>query len=318
MDHTLLIEQRLQQQGCKTKVEWNCFQPPYDPERGWPLRLPDVDWHQTDWLILMFQDFVTMQNGACLELHGVEQRYGKHAHRVIVLHWPYDLHRYYSGPIQLVHFNVHEYMILHNLRTRMADWQQVWNMSRHRAWQCLNGRKCPHRLLVAQHLEQTWQSGTLALGDIVPLPQYPYSTYRGTSNEDNWLRLLPIYGTHRFNIVTETQYDQRPGIITEKTFFALLAAQIPIVIGYPGMVQDCMAMGFDMFTDIIDVSYDDLPDSERWQAALDLNRDTVRAEPITPDVDRRLLAQAEWLVMQWPEQHITACLDRLRSITAQG
>lgn len=318
MDHTVLIDQFFRDLRSRVVTEWNCFQPPYHDHRGWPLRLPDVDWNHTDWLVLVFQDFVTMRDGRCIELHQVEQRYGNDANRVIVLHWPVALDRYYQGPIHLVLFDVHEYMILLNLRGTVEQWQQVWSMTRRAAWQCLNGRKCPHRLWVAQHIEQNWSNGTLGLGDAIPLPAYPYSTYRGTSNEHNWQRLLPVYGQHRFNIVTETQYDQRPGIITEKTFFAVLAAQIPIVIGYPGMVQDCVSLGFDMFTDIIDVSYDDLPDSERWRAALDLNRDIVRTAPIMPDVSQRLLAQAEWLLWQWPEQHIAACLDRLRSITTQG
>jgi hypothetical protein len=318
MDHTILIDRFFRESGSRVQIDWNCFQPPYDAAQGWPLRLPDVDWSCTDWLVLVFQDFVTMRDGVCIELEQVEQSYGDDADRVIVLHWPVALEHYYQGPIQLVHFDVHEYMILLNLGATVEQWQHVWNMERQKAWQCLNGRKCPHRLWVAQYLEQNWGNGTLGLGDAMPLTAYPYSTYRGTSNEDNWQRLLPIYGQHVFNIVTETQYDQRPGIITEKTFFAVLAAQIPIVIGYPGIVKDCIRMGFDMFSDIVDISYDDLPDGERWQAALTLNRDIACHYQPSSAVQRRLDQQAEWLLWQWPEQHITACLDRLRSITTQG
>lgn len=314
MDHTVLIDNFLRNQGCCVVYEWNCFQPPYDCSLGWPLRLPEVDWDHTDFVILIFQDFVTMHDGVCLELAKVEQHYGDLADRVIVIHWPHALGKYYRGPVHLVEFNVHEYMILNNLAACQPQWQQVWHTDRHRDWQCLNGRKCDHRLRVVQHLEQHWGHGTISLGDTVALPGYPYSTYRGTSNEDNWLRLLTIYGQHHVNIVTETQYSQAPGIITEKTIFALLAAQIPIVIGYPGIVQDCQELGFDMFTDVVDVGYDHLPDHERWQAALDLNRDWVQAFRPTSEITQRLQQQAGWIVTEWPRRHLQHALDQLANI----
>jgi hypothetical protein len=318
VDHTVLIDKFFRDRDLRVHIEWNCLQPPYDHDRGWPLRLPVVDWTCTDLVVVVFQDFVTMQDGHCRELLQVEQAYDQHAHRVVVLHWPHGLERYYQGPLRLIEFNVHEYMILNNLAQCAREWQHVYHQPRDLAWQCLNGRKCPHRLRVAQHLQQHWHGGTVSLADVLPLPHYPYSTYRGTSNEDNWLRLLPVYGQHRFNIVTETQYDQQPGIITEKTFFALLAAQIPIVIGYRGMIQDCVDMGFDMFTDLVDISYDNLPDSERWQAALDLNQDVVSNYCPSAAVASRLRDQAQWLLNCWPRAHIDQALKNLDGIMAQG
>ena len=314
MNHTVLIDQWFRDRGYQVQFEWNCFQPPYDTAQGWPLRLPVVDWSSTDFVVLMFQDFVTMRDSVCLELKQVEQWYGDRADRAIVMHWPHALSKHYHGPIQLVEFNVHEYTILNNLKHCQTQWQQIWQMHRDRAWQCLNGRKCDHRLRVTQHLEQYWHNGTLSLGDVIPLPQYPYSTYRGTSNEENWRRLLPIYGRHHVNIVTETQYDQLPGIITEKTIFALLAAQIPVMIGYRGIVRDCQDLGFDMFTDIVDVSYDHLSDDDRWQAALHLNRDWITDFHPTHEIKQRLFAQAAWLLTEWPQQHLEQALDQMHAI----
>ena len=318
MDHTVLIDKFFRDEGCRVVYEWNCFQPPYDAAQGWPLRLPEVDWSCNDFVVLMFQDFVTMHQGMCLELARVEQAYGSHAHRLIVLHWPHALSRFYHAPVRLVEFNVHEYMILNNLRSCQQQWQQVWHAHRDRAWQCLNGRKCDHRLRVVQHLEQHWNNGTVSLGDVVALTGYPYSTYRGTSNEDNWMRLLPVYGQHHVNIVTETQYDQRPGIITEKTIFALLAAQIPIVIGYSGIVQDCQDLGFDMFTDIVDVSYDQLPDDLRWRSALDKNQNIVANYRSTISVKQRLIDQARWLINDWPDMQIKRTLQQLTLVITQA
>lgn len=313
MDHTILIDRFLRDLDIRAVIEWNTFQPPYHGSTGWPLRLPKVDWQQCDFLLLFFQDFVTMRDGVCVELQQVEQTYGDHADRVIVVHWPHALHRFHHGAVNLVEFNVHEYAILHNLRQSLDSWRQVWHSQRG-GWQCLNGRRCPHRLHVVQHLQRHWNSGTVSYGDVVALPGYPYSTYRGTSNEENWARLLPIYSRHDFNIVTETQYEQRPGIITEKTFFALLAAQIPIVIGYQGIVADCESMGFDMFTDIVDVGYDSEDNQTRWQSALDRNHDIVQNYHASNNIRKRLHQQAEWLLHEWPAMHYQKLCDQLSAI----
>lgn len=319
MDHTVLIDRWFSENGYRMQFEWNCFQPPYDPTKGWPMRLPAVDWIRTDFLLIVLQDFVTMRDGICQELIALERRYGDKANRVIVLHWPHNLVRYYHGPLRLVEFNWHEYTILNNLARKRHQWVDIWHAERDLAWQCLNGRKCDHRTSVVNYLVEHWQDGTVSYDDIIPLPEYPYGTYRGTPNETNWRRLLPVYGRHHVNIVTETQYDQQPGIITEKTIFALLSAQIPLVIGYQGIVQDCQELGFDMFPDIIDVSYDQLPDHCRWQAALDLNRDTILNFQCSPQLKKRLVTQAEWLLTKWPQQHLQCAIDQLRTIvTAQG
>jgi hypothetical protein len=64
-------------------------------------------------------------------------------------------------------------------------------------------------------------------------------------------------------------------VITEKTLYAFWAGQIPLIIGHPGIVQDCKDFGFDMFEDLIDTSYDWLPNDQRIQQALTANRDFV-------------------------------------------
>ena len=78
--------------------------------------------------------------------------------------------------------------------------------------------------------------------------------------------------------MTETDYVARPGVISEKTLYAFVAKQIPIVIAHPGAVQDCRDMGFDMLDDLVDHSYDWMPNERRVQSALDLNRHLILGE----------------------------------------
>jgi len=85
-----------------------------------------------------------------------------------------------------------------------------------------------------------------------------------------------FYDQSLFNIVTETQFYEsiRFGLptlfLTEKIFKPMLYLQIPIILGGPGLVQEMRNMGFDMFDDIVDHSYDTINDhDQRMDMVLD-------------------------------------------------
>ena len=67
-----------------------------------------------------------------------------------------------------------------------------------------------------------------------------------------------------FNIVTESAYELTDGHftpgMTEKTFKAIALGQIPIFVAPFNTVACYRNLGFDMFDDIIDHSYDQEPD----------------------------------------------------------
>lgn len=299
-------------------AEYNCYEPNYDPVTGWPLKLPDVEFGPNTLLLLHFQDFVTHSSQGIPELSKVEKHYRDRSNQVLVTHWPHELSRYYSGSVNLIEFNSHEYTILKNLKTRADEWQHFIIDHRTQAWQSLNGRKCNHRLRVATVL-QSWSDGILSYADSIKLPSWPYSTYPGTENEDNFIRLAGIYGQCATNVITETQYDNAPGLITEKTLFAMLAEQVPIVIGYPGIVADCQDLGFDMFRDLVDTSYDGLPNDRRAEAALELNKKLILGQIDLSPYKRRLRSQRQFLLDYYPglleTRFMIACESLARSWT---
>jgi hypothetical protein len=102
--------------------------------------------------------------------------------------------------------------------------------------------------------------------------------------------------------VTETQYDRAPGIVSEKTLQAMIACQIPIVIGHQGIVRDCVELGFDMFDDIVDTSYDSLPNETRVEKALLLNKDVILGRaPIPLNLTQRLQQQRNYVLNTYPD-----------------
>jgi hypothetical protein len=111
-----------------------------------------------------------------------------------------------------------------------------------------------------------------------------------------------VYGSAPVNIVTETQYDPPTGIITEKTLLAMAAQQIPIVIGHRGIVDQCRRMGFDMFDDLVDNSYDQLPNKSRVEEALELNRDLIQGKIDLSPYRSRLVRQREYLLYGLPDR----------------
>jgi len=301
MDYTAFFASACDDRRICLQAQYNCYDPAYDPDTGWPLKLPDVEFGPRTLLLLHLQDFVTATDQGILELVKIQQHYGDRCDRVIVTHWPHGLGRYYHGPLNLIEFNSHEYSIINNLNHRWCDLARMLERPRDLAWQCLNGRRCQHRLRTAQIL-QHWPNGVLSYGQEIALDQWSYDTYAGTENEDNFARLAPVYGRCAVNIVTETQYDRPPGIITEKTIFAAISGQIPVVIGYPGIVRDCQQLGLDMFEDVVDISYDDLPNPVRVEQALYRNQALIQGEIDLTPYRSRLCTQRQWILEQWPAQ----------------
>ena len=295
MDYSILFDQQFTKLGRSFTPVYNCFDGGRLPHTGWSLRLPDFD---TDMLLLHFQDLVNIQDGRVLELEQVEQRYGSCADRVVVTYWNHGLDRIYTGPVKLIEFSNHNYDLVNQLCHRWLEWCHIVVEPKTQAWQCLNGRMCDHRSRVVHTLED-WPGGTLSYHDRIRLPNYDYAQYT-YNNVDNFINLDYVYSVAAVNIVTETEYATGPGIISEKTLLAMAAEQIPIIIGHRGIVQHCKELGFDMFTDLVDISYDTMPNHIRAEQAVLLNQDLIQGRIDLAPYQERLRAQREFLLDDYP------------------
>lgn len=300
MDYSYFFQTTLENLGYQVHGVWNAYDPPYDYNQGWPLKLPNIEFDHNTVLIMHFQDFVTFQNNRVVELDILEKFYGDRASQILVTHMHHGLEKVYLGPIKLIEYSNHNCREMNRLLARWDECESALSQPKTRAWQCLNGRMCQHRRRAADIL-QHWHNGWLSYGDQIKLPQWDYTTYRGTENDENFVRLLPVYGSAAVNIVTETQYDHRPGVICEKTLFAMAAGQVPVLIGYPGIVADCKDMGFDMFEDVVDISYDFLPNDQRVEQAILRNQDLIQGRVDLSGLGARLRAQ-QHRVLHYTEQ----------------
>lgn len=120
-----------------------------------------------------------------------------------------------------------------------------------------------------------------------------YYTFFHNDNVSNFKhRLLPYYKNVFVEIVTETSYTEKAYLLTEKTLNTFYACNFPIILTSPGAVALLRDIGFDMFDDIIDHSYDSIENPiDRMYCAITSNL--------------RLLTDAEYVKTQWVN-----CRDR--------
>lgn len=291
----------------------SCLNIPDKNDGNWDITYPEIkEWLTNTKIIMHCQDFLNIENGRCRELEMIERHFGDNAFRVCCVIWNLNLNKVYSGPMQLIHFPTHSYDLIVDIRKTYDDWRFIFESSRSHIWQSLNGLPKRHRRLVYDYLS-CFDSGIMSLGNEIPLKSNPYSEYKNCDNVTNWKNLLSIYADCDLNIVTESIYYSESGIITEKTLMSFLSLQIPIIIGHKGIVQECRDLGFDMFVDIVDISYDTADDESRWKMALDLNHSLLIKGIDRTALTERLIRNQEH-VLAWPEKMINSYLQKCYEI----
>jgi hypothetical protein len=292
----------------------NCLRPPLADDGIWDLNLPKILGDPNKIFVIHCQDFLNLSANGCRELQMIENHFGDLAHRVVVITWEIDMQERYQGPVHLSYFPTHTYNIIVNMRNCLEMWQPRLLGSRNTRYQCLNGIPRKHRERTVALLDQLAIPGHVSLGPGRTLPMWPYyPNYFGCENEDNYIKLLYVYGDSDINIVTETHYDERPGIITEKSLFALMSLQVPMFIGYRGMIDHVRGLGFDVFDDIVDTSYDWLPNDVRINEAIRRNQHLLQHGIDRSILHPRLQANQD-LVLRWPEKMIKDYQQRCAEI----
>jgi hypothetical protein len=313
MHYIDILENPFTDAGLDVYPNWCAEVMPYN-NICWTLALrDDVEWKDDTVVIVELQDYASVVGGRCNELKQIEKHFGSRSNQVVVVHWETNLREFYDGMLNLAYFPTHSHQLFQDLRDTQNQWQdQLLSTQRTKNFQCLNGIPKPHREKVVNYVK-AFDNGIISLSTDIQLPEWNYTTYKECDNVTNWQRLLPVYSSCHVNIVTETLY-YRPGIITEKTLFAFMALQIPIVIGHKGIVQQCRDLGFDMFDDIVDNSYDDLPDFIRWREALKKNKKLLVESVNRTEIMDRLLKNQEYLLNGFLDKLVNDFTDSARDI----
>lgn len=290
-----------------------CLQIPESDDGIWDIKFPDVkQWTDNTLVIMHCQDFVNVKNNVCRELQIIEEHFEDRCKQVVVIVWNLNLETVYNGDLNLVYFPIHTYEILANLLNIDEPWVHKFIGDRKYRFQCLNGVAKTHREITF-NLLQEFENGITSLHPEKPIPEFTYEQHLRVQNHENFLKLLPLYNNCDINVVTETLYYTTHGIITEKTLFAWLAKQVPIIIGHQGIVQQARDLGFDTFDDVVDNSYDNEPDHCRVKCAIESNRDLLINGIDREELKYRLLANQNH-ALSWPARMIVNYEAQLKSI----
>ena len=98
-------------------------------------------------------------------------------------------------------------------------------------------------------------------------------------NSETYKHLLQtaVFEPSCVSLITEPAYFERETIHTEKTIMAIYGGTLPIWVGGWRIPDYMKLLGFDIFEDIIDHSYQDMPDPwDRCYYAIERNLDLLR------------------------------------------
>jgi len=143
--------------------------------------------------------------------------------------------------------------------------ERLYSFWKHKNWQYNNRGKASMHLdtssvtewdsdfkgFICEHNER-WQSliplfPYSDIGDYIKPPMFKHATC---------ISWKEIYNDIAIEIVVETNQTADTFFITEKTFRPIAYGKLFLVIGSPEFEQNLKRMGFDIFDDIIDKSYD--------------------------------------------------------------
>ena len=311
MHYNEIIQKPFIDAGFDVVYQPSCLHRPYTG-KSWTIHYPEINWTDNTLVLMHCQDFVNVDNDMSIDLLNIEHYFGERAAQVVVIVW--NLSIPYNGPLNIIYFPTHSYELLTELQKTQHMWGSGLLNERNLNWQCLNGTIKPHRINVAHYLRDNFSNGILSLHNEIPLDGLEYSIHYSWDNVKNWELLQPVYTHCRTNIVTETMYSSQTNIVTEKTLMALLALQVPIVIGHKGVIAECQILGFDMFDDLVDISYDYYSDEIRWHRAIELNKHIINGMFDYNILKDRLYANQDYVLNQWPKKLVEQFNNNARDI----
>lgn len=110
--------------------------------------------------------------------------------------------------------------------------------------------------------------------------------YGRAKNSENYAGLLQttVFEPSCVSLITEPSFYERETLKTEKTIMAIYGGTLPIWVGGWGIPESMRRLGFDVFDDIIDHSYEHMTDPwDRAYYAVEKNIKLLRDPDLAKD-----------------------------------
>ena len=117
-------------------------------------------------------------------------------------------------------------------------------------------------------------------------------------------------------LVSDTELAPDNFFPCEKGVLPFLTKRIPLVVGHVHQMQLFRNEGFDMFDDLVNYEYDDIPFKDiknKVTSCLDKNNDLLKEKSIQNRVDfnNRVCYNQSYIVNQWLENKVTIFLNNI-------
>ena len=272
---------------------------------GWDIAVPqhtiECEFDNPDYhLFVNLQD---MLNGKeLINLHNHFYNNNFPMNRITVLCWPLRIQEILpEDSFNVINFSSHQYETWQKysasedvLRDAFARDRKDFEFN----WVCPQRIYKPHRAALHSVLKR-YSHGNLSLQSKGVELRYPSLTYKeydeSYDNLTNLLAMKKNYNTAAFSIISESQYQEQYGIITEKTFNSIVAGMPFLIAGHRGAISDVQRYGFQTFGglsdgkerwgSVFDEEYDDLDNRVRIKFMLELNNRYTREKLSTVELE---------------------------------
>lgn len=178
--------------------------------------------------------------------------------------------------------------------------QPNWNR-KEIAFNFIINKPRPHRNLLLQLVDELnltnyrhslcWQSSPVKsvattdyrIGNEIVLERGIKSNTHRNAEIYQHLLQTDIFETSCVSVITEPAYYERETIVTEKTLMAIYGGTIPIWMGGWRIPDYMQLQGFDIFDDIVNHSYQSLPDPEQRCRSAIMDNIHLLHEPVSVD-----------------------------------
>ena len=254
---------------------------------GWDVNVPrtveDCNFEDPEYrLIINLQDMLTRYNDHKVpgELTKMDQHFRKNnfpMDRIIVLLWPLGLAKVWpTDSFRLIEFSSHQYETWCTYKKAEDVLREAFGRE-HKDFEynfvCPQRIYKPHRAALHSKLDK--KIGNVSLqtkGHELAYPSLSVEDYDNTyDNLSNLLAMRKNYNTALFTIVSESQYTEEFGIITEKTFNAIVAGHPFMLCAHRFALENIQHYGFQTYNYVFDEVYDELDNTERMQDMVDSN-----------------------------------------------
>lgn len=278
-------------------VDSNALDYPWSPA-GWPVKLPaksECRFEQRDfYVILNLQDMLTQDDKGIVELRRIHDYFVDWADmsRIIVVVWPQRIKNIWPvTSFNIIEFSTHQYATWCQYKQNEQLLRETF-AEKHKNFEynfvCMNRHDKPHRRIAYSRLRAYGMAANCSLqskGYELAYPNKPFEDYE--AQYDNCANLISLdanFNTALFNIITESQYTEEFGIVSEKTFNAIVAGQPFAVIGHQQLLEDIKCLGFVTYDNVFDEEYDLLNNSSRIDALINLHPKLIQSKMTLDDM----------------------------------